>query len=414
MKILLFVAFTLICFALSPRMQAVNPPPDGGYAGFNTAEGTDALFSNTTGTRNTGLGYQALYYNHGDYNTATGSHALFSNTNGTENTATGASALSHNTSGSDNTATGFLALRDNTSGSQNTASGAWALLSNTGHGNTATGAYALFHNTSGFDNVANGAFALYRSQAGSLNTATGAGALSNNTTGHNNTATGRSALSFNTSGFDNTGIGVGALGENRTGYNNTALGAGAGIRVITANNVICIGSEVEGRNVSNTTWIGSVYGGFTHNAMTAPVIVSADGQLGTVASSKRFKKDIASMEKDSEVILSLRPVTFHYKSDATGTPQFGLIAEDVAKVNPALVLPDKEGKPYTVRYDAVNAMLLNEFLKEHRKVEEQRRDFEAAIAQQQKQIDALTAGLQEVSAELELSKAAPQTAENNQ
>src|SRR5205809_945681 len=181
MKILLFVAFTLICFALSPRMQAVNPPPDGGYAGFNTAEGTDALFSNTTGTRNTGLGYQALYYNHGDYNTATGSHALFSNTNGTENTATGASALSDNTSGS-----------------------------------------------------------------------------------------------------DNTGTGVGALGENRTGYNNTALGAGAGIRVITANNVICIGSEVEGRNVSNTTWIGSVYGGFTHNAMTAPVIVSADGQLGTV------------------------------------------------------------------------------------------------------------------------------------
>ncbi len=381
MKILLFVAFTLICFALSPRMQAVNPPPDGGYAGFNTAEGTDALFSNTTGTRNTGLGYQALYYNHGDYNTATGSHALFSNTNGTENTATGASALSHNTSGSDNTATGFLALRDNTSGSQNTASGAWALLSNTGHGNTATGAYALFHNTSG---------------------------------------------------FDNTGIGVGALGENRTGHHNTALGAGAGIRVITANNVICIGSEVEGRNVSNTTWIGSVYGGFTHNAMTAPVIVSADGQLGTVASSKRFKKDIASMEKDSEVILSLRPVTFHYKSDATGTPQFGLIAEDVAKVNPALVLPDKEGKPYTVRYDAVNAMLLNEFLKEHRKVEEQNRKIQAqdaTIAQLKSGMEALTATvkkqaaqIQKVSAQLaaaspsrgglEASRPAPQVVKN--
>ncbi len=331
MKILLFVAFTLICFALSPRMQAVNPPPDGGYAGFNTAEGTDALFSNTTGTRNTGLGYQALYYNHGDYNTATGSHALFSNTSGTENTATGASALSHNTSG-----------------------------------------------------------------------------------------------------FDNTGIGVGALGENRTGYNNTALGAGAGIRVITANNVICIGSEVEGRNVSNTTWIGSVYGGFTHNATTAPVIVSADGQLGTVASSKRFKKDIASMEKDSEVILSLRPVTFHYKSDATGTPQFGLIAEDVAKVNPALVLPDKEGKPYTVRYDAVNAMLLNEFLKEHRKIEEQNRKIQAqdaTIAQLKSGMEALTATvkkqaaqIQKVSAQLaaaspsrgglEASRPAPQVVKN--
>ena len=404
------VALLLACFAFSPVARAVNPPPDGGYAGFNTAEGTDALFSNTTGTRNTGLGYQALYYNHGDYNTATGSQALFSNTSGTENTATGASALSHNTSGSDNTATGFLALKDNTSGSQNTASGAWALLSNTGHGNTATGAYALFHNTSGFDNVANGAFALYRSQAGSLNTATGAGALSNNTTGHNNTATGRSALSFNTSGFDNTGIGVGALGENRTGHNNTALGAGAGIRVITANNVICIGSEVEGRNVSNTTWIGSVYGGFTHNATTAPVIVSADGQLGTVASSKRFKKDITTMEKASEAILSLRPVTFHYKTDTKGTPQFGLIAEEVAKVNPALALPDKEGKPYTVRYEAVNAMLLNEFLKEHRKNEEQQKQINVLTAQLKEQ----AAQIQKVSAQLEVSKPAPQTVLNNQ
>jgi hypothetical protein len=118
--------------------------------------------------------------------------------------------------------------------------------------------------------------------------------------------------------------------------------------------------------VSNTTWIGNVYGVTTQNAGTAPVIVSAGGQLGTVASSERFKKDIVNIEKASEAILSLRPVTFHYKTDTEGTPQFGLIAEEVAKVNPALVLPDNEGKPYTVRYDAVNAMLLNEFLKEHR------------------------------------------------
>src|SRR5204862_5193258 len=145
-----------------------------------------------------------------------------------------------------------------------------------------------------------------------------------------------------------------------------------------------------------------------------PVVIDGAGQLGTVASSERFKKDIAIMGQASEGILALRPVTFHYKTDDTSTPQFGLIAEEVAKVNPALVLPDKEGKPYTVRYDAVNAMLLNEFLKEYRKNEEQRRDFEAAIAQQQKQIDALTAGLQEVSIELELSKAAPQTAEHNE
>jgi trimeric autotransporter adhesin len=162
--------------------------------------------------------------------------------------------------------------------------------------------------------------------------------------------------------------------------------------------------------VSNTTWIGNVYGVTTQSGTTAPVIVSDTGQLGTTASSERFKKDITTMDKASEVIMGLRPVTFHYKSDAKETPQFGLIAEDVAKVNPALVLPDKEGKPYTVRYDQVNAMLLNEFLKEHRKNEEQ----EATIARQQKQIDALSAGLQKVSAQLEASKPAPQVVKNNQ
>jgi predicted ribosome quality control (RQC) complex YloA/Tae2 family protein len=121
----------------------------------------------------------------------------------------------------------------------------------------------------------------------------------------------------------------------------------------------------------------------------APVIASADGQLGTVASSERFKKDIATMEKTSEPILSLRPVTFHYKTDIKGTPQFGLIAEEVAKVNPALVLPDKEGKPYSVRYEAVNAMLLNGFLKEHRKVEKLKKDLECKLAEQRDEINAL-------------------------
>ena len=129
------------------------------------------------------------------------------------------------------------------------------------------------------------------------------------------------------------------------------------------------------------------------------------------------------MDKASDAILSLRPVTFHYKTDTKGTPQFGLIAEEVAKVNPALVLPDKEGKPYTVRYDAVNAMLLNEFLKEHRKVEvlestvakqeASAEKQEAAVALQQKQIEALTAGLQKVNAQLEASKPAPQVVLNN-
>jgi hypothetical protein len=147
--------------------------------------------------------------------------------------------------------------------------------------------------------------------------------------------------------------------------------------------------------------IGGVYGVSTQSGTTAPVVVSDNGQLGTAASSQRFKKDIAAMETASEAIMSLRPVTFHYKTDTKGTPQFGLIAEEVAKVNPALVLPDKEGKPYTVRYDQVNAMLLNEFLKARRQIDSQ-----------QKQIDALTAGLQKVSAQLEASKPAPQVVYN--
>jgi len=159
--------------------------------------------------------------------------------------------------------------------------------------------------------------------------------------------------------------------------------------------------------VSDSTWISNIYGVTTQSGTSAPVIVSNTGQLGTVASSERFKKNI-SMEKSSEAILSLRPVTFHYKTDTQDIPQFGLIAEEVAKVNPALVLPDKDGRPYTVRYDAVNAMLLNEFLKEHRTVNELR----ATVAQQQKQLEALTAGLQKVSAQLELNKAAPQTVLN--
>ena len=168
--------------------------------------------------------------------------------------------------------------------------------------------------------------------------------------------------------------------------------------------------------MSDTTWIANVYGVSTQSGTTAPVVVSDNGQLGTAASSERFKKDIATMETASEAIMSLRPVTFHYKTDTKGTPQFGLIAEEVAKVNPALVLPDKEGKPYTVRYDQVNAMLLNEFLKEHRKNEQQEskiEEQEAKIARQEKQIEALTAGLQKVSAQLELNKPAPRTVLND-
>jgi len=362
-----FVAFTLACFALSPQMQAVLPAPDGGYPGQNTAEGQHALLHLSGGTYNTAVGWASLGFNvTGNFDTAVGAGTLLFNT-GDNNTSTGAGALLNNTSGS---------------------------------AQTASGAFALFKNTTGDLNVAIGYHALTSNTIGSDNTAVGGYLLQSNNTGSYNTAIGAAALGANTDGSFNTAIGQAAL-QASTGNGNTALGAYAGNSVTTASGVICIG--IDGANVSDTTWIGNVYGVTTQSGTTAPVVVSDDGQLGTLASSERFKKDIAAMEKTSEAILSLRPVTFHYKTDTTGTPQFGLIAEEVAKINPALVLPDKDGKPYAVRYDQVNAMLLNEFLKARRQIDSQ-----------QKQIDALTAGLQKVSAQLELNKSVGQTVSTNQ
>jgi Chaperone of endosialidase len=370
----LLVTIAFACFALLFTAQAVVPPPDGGYRGGNTAEGQEALFSLTTGRSNT----------------AVGCYSLFAITDGFFNTGIGAKTLIANT-GDNNTATGASALSSNTEGSGNTANGAFALLSNTeGVQNTATGLSALQNNTLGQANVANGWFA-----------------LGSNTVGEFNTAVGWDALGSNTTGVGNTALGFGALFTNTTGNNNIALGDFSGKGVTIASNVICIGSL--GADVDNSTWIANVYGVTTQSGTTAPVVVSDGGQLGTVVSSQRFKKDIAAMERVSEVILSLRPVTFHYKSDAKEAPQFGLIAEEVAKVNPALVLPDKEGKPYTVRYDAVNAMLLNEFLKEHRKVEK----LEAALRAVNERLAEQDAKIQKVSAQVEVSKFAPQTVVNN-
>ena len=450
----IYEAFGLVVpasVALLSQVQAVVPPPDGGYPNFNTAEGQNALFSLTTGSANTAVGWYSLFSNtegsfntavgvgtllfnvgdttfYGKENTAMGAAALLFNTTGSFNTATGVAALLSNTEGSGNTANGFYALYSNTTGGFNTANGSFALSSNTtANFNTAIGDGALASNTTGEGNTANGFVALQFNTIGGGTTAIGLGALFSNTEGVGNTAVGAptdlpqttAALGSNIDGAYNTAVGQGALNNNTTGDSNTALGNSAGGAVITASNVICVGADVAGADVSNTTWMGNVYGVTTQSGTTAPVVVSDTGQLGTIASSERFKKDIAGMENASDAILSLRPVTFHYKTDTRGIPQFGLIAEEVAKVNPALVLPDKEGKPYSVRYDQVNAMLLNEFLKEHKKVQEQgatiiqqRKDFEAALAQQQKQIEALTAGLQKVSAQLELSKAAPQTVKN--
>jgi hypothetical protein len=293
---LLLIPFVFAYSALSPTVQAVTPPPVGGYPGQNTATGDYALFNLTTGTRNTAIGFWAL---------------------------------NSDTTGGKNTAIGFLALQQN------------------------------------------------------------------NTTGTNNIALGYAAGIF-TAGDNNINIGNLGTGESDTIRIGTV--AARGIREFHRNTYIA--------GISGVTIAGGV-----------PVIIDADGHLGSTTSSERFKDEIKPMDKASEAILALNPVTFYYKKelDPEGIPQFGLVAEDVEKVNPDLVARDAEGKVYTVRYEAVNAMLLNEFLKDHKKVGEQQSRIEkqeATIAHQQKQIEALTTGLQKVSAQIESTKPAPQVVNN--
>jgi hypothetical protein len=378
----ILTALALMALVLAQRTQAVNPPPDGGYAGGNTAEGQDALLNLTSGTFNTAVGVISLRdIKKGNLNTALGAGTLLVN-GADENTATGAGALLSNTNGSPNTANGAFTLFSNTDGTFNTATGDRALFSNTnGSNNTANGASALFNNTVASDDTADGAFALVNNTTGNFNTAIGVNALRNNTTGSNNIALGFSA------------------GDNLTiGDNNIDIGAQG---VANESNTIRIGALQRG------TFIAGIREATTANANAIPVLIDSAGQLGTLSSAQRFKKDIKSMDKTSEAILALKPVTFHYKSDKTGTPQFGLIAEEVAQVNPDLVVRNDQGELYTVRYDAVNAMLLNEFLKEHGKVKE----LEATVAQQQKRMESFTdelkqqaAQIQKVSAQIEVSK----------
>jgi len=278
---------------------------------------------------------------------------------------------------------------------------------------------------------------------GNSNTANGSAALFHNTTGANNTATGSAALFNNTNvaGANNTADGFYALFHNTSGHENIALGYQAGLNLTTGSKNIDIGNEGVAAE-SNTTRIGvqgtqtaAYIAGIFGEAVGAnnlPVLIDSNGKLGTtVMSSRRFKNEIKAIDKASEAILALKPVTFQYNDDKTNTPQFGLIAEEVAEVNRDLVVRDKHGQISAVRYDAVNAMLLNEFLKQHRKVEEQETTItqlkstvakqEATAAQQQKEIKALTASLKEqasriqkVSAQLEVHKPAPQTVLNNQ
>jgi trimeric autotransporter adhesin len=458
----------LAYFWLPPSTSAVVPAPDGGYLGGNTAEGENALFSLTGGTYNTAMGFFSLrsdttgnfntaigagtlLLNTGEENTATGAAALLSNTIGASNTANGAFAILSNTTGNFNTANGSQALQNNTTGSVNTANGANALFHNsTGASNTATGVSALFANTTGAQNTANGYLTLLSNSTGSNNTANGVQALYSNTTGDGNAVNGFQALYNNTEGIYNVANGFQALYSNTTGrfnvangykalysntegYFNVAIGDSAG-QDITGSSNVCIGTSVAGvAGVNNTTWIRNVYDSV---ATGRAVYVDSDYKVGTLSSSRRYKDEIRPMAKASEAILSLRPVSFRYKKeiDRTRSLSFGLIAEEVAEIDPRLVTPDRAGKPETVRYEIINAMLLNEFLKQHRKVEEQQttitrlnsavvqqqKDFQAAIAEQQRGMEAVTARLveqaaqiQTVSVQLEAISPAPQTVLNN-
>ena len=296
----LFLAFLCLSSA-GPKVQAVDPPPGGGYPDGNTAVGTEALLKLTTGQDNTALGFRALT----------------DNTQGSLNTAVGSAALKQNRIGARNTATGFHALDQNRFGNNNTANGYWAL----------------------------------RGQNGDV--------------GNNNTAVG--AFALNTT----------------TGDNNTALGVFAGINIIAGNNNIDIANRgVSGESatirIGSTAQTRTFIAGISGQAVSgSPVYVNSGGQLGVLPSSERFKEQIKPMENASEAILEVEPVSFHYKKDLdpNAVSQFGLVAEKLASVSPDLVELDDQGKPYTVRYDAVNAMLLNEFLKEHRRVQ----DLECAL-----------------------------------
>ena len=348
LKLICFIPLLAVCFALLPKAQALSPLPDGGYPGVNVAEGTNALFSLTTGTANTAIGVNTLFHN----------------SDGFSNTAVGDAALVGNTHGAYNVGVGVQALYSNTTGQFNVAVGQRALLN--------------------------------------LHDATVAGG--------------------------NVAVGSNALANMTKGDVTIAVGSTAGANVTSAGNDIYIGNPGVAASELDTIRIGETQGatyiaGIANTTLTtntAPVVVdTTTGQLGhaMATSSQRFKDDIKPMAKASEAILSLKPVTFHYKQefDPTRSPQFGLVAEEVEKINPDLVTRGHDGKAYGVRYEAVNAMLLNEFLKEHQTVQELKSvaaKQEVTIAQQQKQIEVLTTGLQKVNDQLELSKPAPQTVSN--
>jgi hypothetical protein len=347
----------------------------------NTGLGAFALYQGSDGGSNTGVGAAALALNTADSNTAVGATALLLNTTGNANTAVGRNALTNNQIGSDNNAVGAFALFNNDSSGSGSA-----------NFNNAFGRNALLNNLDGDENDAFGDDAMEENTTGSQNTAMGDDALDGNTTGNGNTAMGKEAGNSIIDGND-----------------NVVLGHNAGIGIVHASRNIAIGSEEAGpfADFDDTCFIGSIFGEIVSDpgSQTA-VFVDQFNNVGVFNSSRRYKHDIQPMDKASETLYRLKPVTFKFNSDWKGTMQYGLIAEEVAELDPRLVTHGRDGEIESVHYEQINNMLLNEFLKEHKKVEE----LQGTVAQQQKGMEILEAELKEqaaqiqkVSAQLEVS-----------
>ncbi|MDO8433884.1 MAG: tail fiber domain-containing protein [Candidatus Binatus sp.] len=392
------IAITGLILTLAAASSWAGAPPNNDVSDMgNTAGGTGALGSNTSGTNNTSFGAAALGSNTtGIFNTASGFHALFNNISGGDNTATGAQTLSFNTTGSfntasghsalfnnisggDNTASGFQTLFDNTTGANNTATGAEALTFNTtGSLNTATGVGALEFNTTGANNSATGVGALTFNTSGRNNTAQGANTLYNSSTGIQNTASGAQALYNNTTANFNTADGVQALFKNTTGQSNTAIGFQAGFFLTTGSNNIDLGNRGVAADAATIrlgtqgTQTATFIAGIAGSSVTgSDVVVNGSGRLGIIVSSARYKRDIHDMGTSTDALMKLHPVTFIYKGDQQGVRQYGLVAEEVDQVYPELVVHDPDGKVESVRYSMLSSMLLNELQKETRKNQEQ-------------------------------------------
>ena len=380
------------------KVQAVVPPPDGGYPNFTTAEGTNALQNLTTGAANTGIGWYALFSaGAANYNTGVGAGALALNTENS-NTAVGTAALILNITGFDNTAVGTAALSNN----------------DDGFGNTATGSFALNGNTHGTRNTANGFQALQQNATGGFNTADGDLALFNNIDGSTNTAVGSSALQSNTVGNDNTAVGVNALPANMSGGFNTALGSGAGFNATMGDGNVYLGAGMQGvAGEANHTYIRNINTTSVNGGGTDSVTVDLmTGLVGHASSSRRYKDDIKPMDTASQSLFRLKPVSFRYQEiDQRQSLDYGLIAEEVAEVDPNLASRDRNGQVENVRYSAINAMLLNEFLKEHHAfLEEQKkvRKLEAALAAVNERLKEQETKIERVSAQVNTSRRAPQ------